>query len=223
MSLHSETGGYGVYDSFVEIKDHSYRSVVRFYENNYKQIQQLPLEEYLDLFTEYLLSLFELAHYKKYLSECQELIELSIEHNIYIYKGEDLLQSTLLRKAACHYHIYETIEAKRVAKELLKINPEDKSAKMLYERCLLRKNKAYINFSRSACIILMLSSAMIISIELLLVRPFYDSYTYLVEFIRNIFFASALLILVSSESYNLVTTRLKLYKLLREIKKRKTV
>lgn len=222
MSSHSGTSGYEVYDNFVEIKGHSFKSVVKFYSLNYRAIKQLPLKEYLELHTEYLNALFELSLYRKYISECDELIEISIEYNIYNYNGEDLLQSTLLRKAASLYHIYETEEAKRITHELLKINPSHKSARLLYEKCLLRKNKSYSNLFRGMTIILLLSSAMIIFIELILVRPFYEAFIYPIEFMRTSIFAAGLLILSLSEGFNYLSIKLKLYNILKQIKLQKS-
>lgn len=221
MSASSGTGGYHVYDNFVEIRGHSYSSLVKFYELNYVEIKQLPLKEYLELHTEYLNALFELSLYRKYLLECDELIEISIMHNIYYYGGEDLLQSTLLRKAACHYNIYDTENAERLAKELLKINPSHKSAKLLYEKCLMRKNKSFVNLGRGISIVLLLSSAMVIFIELVLIRPFYEEYLYATQITRIILFALGLAVLLISEGINFISIRLNLFKLLKEIKNKK--
>ncbi len=222
MSSYSGTGDFHIYDSFVEIKDHSFRSVVRFYEANFSQIQQLPLGEYIELLHEYLNALFELSHYRKYLQNCDELIELSFQHNIVKYEDEDLLQTALLRKAACHYHIYQTDTALRITKELLKISPGHKSARMLYEKCLMRKHKSYVHITRGIAIILLLSSAIVVSVELLLVRPFYDHYVNLIEFIRNLFFIGGLIILTVGETYSRGTTWLSLQKFLKDVNKKKS-
>lgn len=218
MSLYSETGGSHIYESFTEIKDHSFRSVVKFYETNYFQIQQLPVDEYVELLSEYLNALFELSQYRKYIMNCHELIELSIHYNIVAYRGEDILQNTLLKKAACHYHIYQTGEAWKITIELLKINPEQKSARMLYEKCLMRKNKSIVHITRSMAIILLMASAIIVSVEFLLIRPFYDAQVHITELTRNLLFGMGLLILICGETYNRGITWVKLNRLLKKIK-----
>jgi hypothetical protein len=120
--------------------------------------------------------------------------------------GEDVYEKLLFRKAAAHYHLLELTLAENVLWELLKINPENQTASYLLKRCILRSEPSYLRSTKAISIFLFLLSAIVIGIELLVVRPFFDQYAQQVELVRISIFIFALALLVLSDGWHRVAS-----------------
>lgn len=156
-------------------------------------------EDRLELEADYLLSLFELGKYNKLLKRIDPLIEEVIEKNIFRINDLDIFEELLLKKAAALYNTHNISESNRICFEILKLNPGHKVAKSIAYRCALKQKTKLYHLMSAVSIGLFLFSAVIISLELLFVKPFYPDLGNNFEVFRNIVLALASLLLIGGQ------------------------
>ncbi|MEN0002852.1 MAG: hypothetical protein AAF798_01865 [Bacteroidota bacterium] len=195
MSFLKSTRYSKIYREFQAIDALAFQQIVRFYEEKERKIEQLPFEEYFELLVTYVNALFEIGAYNKHLTVVDLVIEASVINNIQYYKGEDVFYKMLFRKAASLFHIHKYEETNYILRELLKMNPQDKSAALFLKKCLRKRNTKLIQSGRAIAIFLLLLTAFVIAFEVLFVRPFYELYTPLIERLRTLIFISGPLVL----------------------------
>lgn len=188
MSLLSPSNHSKTFLDFKEIEENDYRKLIRFFEEKKQIIYKLDFEEQFELLLAYVNALFEIGAYQKYLLVVDFVVESSVLHNIKSFKGEDVFQKLLFRKAASLFNVNENEKADYVLRELIRINPDDKDAILFLKKCLRKMRPSLINNSRAVGIFMFLLAAFIICIEVLFVRPFYHIHTPLVETSRNTIF-----------------------------------
>jgi tetratricopeptide (TPR) repeat protein len=184
-----------LYRHFKEIAADNFRQIIRFCEDNEHKIRYLEFEEYFDFRVAYVNALFEIGAYKKHLLFVDAVIEMVISHNIQVYNGQDIYRDMLFRKAASLYNLYDFDKCVYILRQLIRIDPEDKYAVQLLTVCLRRQSTFLLRLSRALAILLFLVTAVIIFIEVMAVRPFFDRYTTDIELLRNLGFVSGLLVL----------------------------
>jgi tetratricopeptide (TPR) repeat protein len=185
-----------VYRDFKEIEVTNYRRIIHFYEKHEDEIMQLDLGEYFELVEAYTNALFEVGYHQKHLLMIDTALELVIEYNIRHAQGEDIFQKCLFRKASSLYNLREYSQSKYILKELIRIEPYHEDAIMFLKKCARKDEPDILNHAKAVSIFLLLLTALIISVEVLFVRPFYDIYTNLIETSRITTFLIACLILV---------------------------
>lgn len=185
-----------LYRHFKEIEEGAYREIIRYYEENEEEIKQLEFEENFELLISYINSLFEVGAYHKHLLMVDLAIEASISRNIQVYKGEDIFQTLLFKKAASFYNITEFDKADYILRELIKINPYDMDVILFLKKCLRKKEPSWVNTTRAVSIFFFLLAALVICIEVLLIQPFYSMYTNLIETSRISIFLLGLFSLI---------------------------
>lgn len=190
-----------VYKDFLNINTDEYRAIIRYFEEFEKEIFHLELKEYIELKSKYCNALFEIGSYRSYLKLVEEVIALTIENNIQYIKGEDVYQELLFKKAAAYYNIHEYEKAKYILRELIKIDPWNPSAVSFLKKCIRSEKPAYIINIRAIGVGLFLLSAIIIAIELIIIRPYFMEYVDGFEMTRNIIFLLASLCLIGAETY----------------------
>jgi hypothetical protein len=191
-----------VYRDFRAIDGSEWRSIVRFYEEHETEIRSLDFPEYFEMLLAYATALFEIGAYEKYLLMVDVVIEASILNNIKFFKGEDVLQRLLFKKAASYFHTHELGKAEYILRELLRMDPYDESSALFLKKCLRKTQPAFLKNARAVSIFLFLMSALLICIEVIVVRNFYHVYTDLVEVSRNTIFLSGFVVLVGSDLYH---------------------
>ncbi|HEB62466.1 MAG TPA: hypothetical protein ENI82_04855 [Bacteroidetes bacterium] len=178
--------------------------------------------EYFELKVVYLIALFEIGAYHKYLSKVEELIAATILHNIKYHKGEDIYQKLLFKKAAAYYHLSQLEKAEHILRELINMNPYDEVVILLLKKCLQKKQPAYVRHTRALSILAFLLSAVIISVEVLLIRNFFQDYTDSFELCRNIVFIVGLLFLLSGDLFHYVQVNTKVNKFVNAARHRRS-
>jgi tetratricopeptide (TPR) repeat protein len=191
---------------FRELDPGAHREIIRFYEANKRSIPYLDTDDFIEIELSYTNALFEMGRYESFLICARYLLESLIYHNIKYVNGEDVYEKLLFRKAAAHYHLLELSVAEKVLWELLRINPENQSASYLLKRCLLKSETSFLRNARAFSIFLFLFSAIVIGMELLVIRPFFDHYAQPVEFGRISIFLFALMLLVVSDGWHRLTS-----------------
>ncbi len=185
-----------------ELDPSAHRDIIRFYEVNKRSLPHLDVDDYIEIELGYTNALFEIGRYEAFLTSARFLLESLIYYNVKYVNGEDVYEKLLFRKAAAHYHLLELTLAENVLWELLKINPENQTASYLLKRCILRSEPSYLRNTKAVSIFLFLLSAIVIGIELLVVRPFFDHYAQQVEQVRIGIFVFALALLVLSDGWH---------------------
>lgn len=184
---------------YSKIEKTNYKARIQFYEEQKSKIQELLLKDKIEFDVDYAFALFELGKYSKSKSLLNDLIGVVIRDNIFTINEEDIYQSLLFKKSACHYNLGETEESKHILQELIKINSEEETYQTFYKRCYRNEYKQESKWMGGIVVALFLLSALIISIELMIVRPFFIDWSIGIEMTRNIVFISAILVLAAKE------------------------
>ncbi len=94
-----------LFRTFKEIEADGSRSVLRFVEEHARDISMLPVREYFGLQYAYCAALFETGNYRLVVDGTEELLELSIVHNLDEVDGEDAFRTLLDRRASSLFHL----------------------------------------------------------------------------------------------------------------------
>ncbi len=188
-----------IYAIFKEIDVASYHDIINFYQRNQGSFSQLSTDEYFEVFFVYSNALFETARYRAYTDVTAVLLEMIIFHNIKYINQEDIFESVLFKKAAAHYHLFELDKAEKILWELLKINPSNSVAAYLLRKCKTKQQPTFVRWAQGTSIILFMLAATTIALELLLVKPFFEDFSQLIETLRNCIFISGVVLLIVAE------------------------
>lgn len=189
-----------IYLTYFRIGDNAYREKVRFYEENRDAISQLHYEERFEVDLDYLLSLFEMGRYERYLQKADPLIEQVIEDNIFYIRGENIYNELLFRKAACYYHLQMYDRCKTLLRQLIRMDRKNPLYTGLYTICNRKTgNDIYelVKASSMAAFILVVS----ITVASILCPPVLQQYILMFVKIRMILIGYALGSLVAIELY----------------------
>ncbi|MCO6479085.1 MAG: hypothetical protein J5I94_20790 [Phaeodactylibacter sp.] len=188
MPFYQSTYHSRIFRDFREIDAVNYRRIIRFYEDKEEDIKRLDFDEYFELITAYVNALFEVGAYQKHLLMVDVVVEMVIVNNVEVYKGEDIYQKMLFRKAASLYNILEYAKAEYILRELIKIDPFNEDFILFLRKCLRKKEPGFLNKAKATGILLFLLSAFVISVEVLFIRPFYKNHVDVVESSRTAIF-----------------------------------
>lgn len=191
-----------IYQEFKEIDQSEFRHIVSFFETRHDAIQQLPFSEYLELLLVYADALFEIGTYHSYLSVADQIIAITIDHNIKYYHGEDIFYNVLFKKAAAHFNLLEYDKATHILKELIKMNPENDVVVRFLKKCKRQNRPEFLKSTRATSVFLFLLTAAVIAVELFIIRPFFGEYVPEIELVRNVVFSSGWIILISGDLYH---------------------
>jgi tetratricopeptide (TPR) repeat protein len=191
-----------LFRTFHGLDPQSYQEIIRFFEEHETEIQTLDFDEYFELLTTYVNALFEVGAYAEHLLMVDTVIEISIQNNLVEYRGEDIFQRSLFKKAASLYHRHRYPEAEHVLLELLKMRPQDPAALHFLHKCLCTNYPQVRSNARATAVFLIFSCVFLIGIEVLLIRPFYGMYTSVFEWSRNSIFILALGAIAFGELYH---------------------
>ncbi len=216
--MHTLSTSTKLYQDFKDIDGVEYHTIIRFYEAKATAISRLNFDLYFDILVDYTNALFEVGAYNKHLSTVDEVIRLSIEHNIQFYKGEDIYFKNLYQKAATHYNRLEHEEAIHILKELIKIAPYHGLSILFLKKCMNRAQPNYIKIARAASIVLFLSATIITAIEVIYIHPFSPRYTDVFEQLRFATLVFGMLVLVGTFLYHRYTINHQVNKFVNKIR-----
>ncbi len=212
-----------LYLEFLEIAPNEYRGTVTFVEEHLEGLKRIPFNEYFEILLAYLNALFEIGHYRDYLRRVDLAIEASILKNIKEYNGCNVYEQLLFRKAASNYNIMEYKKAEYIIEELIKINPLNKGYSAFLKRALHKNVPDYVMTLRAAGMFAFMLSAFVISIELLVIRNFFEVYATKVEFGRNIIFVMGWVFLLGGELFFRYGVHKKVEKFVAQVKMKKHI
>lgn len=191
-----------LYRDFLAIEPKNYHAIIRFYEQWEAQIAKLDDDQHYELLFAFTNALFEVGAYRQFLAVVDQAILVSLDESFHKEEAfkQQLFEQLLFRKAAAFVQVIEPAKAEHVVRELLRINPRHALAPLLLQKTLRQQNTSINTVTRAMAILLFGLSALIILIEVLVIRSFYDMYTAPVELSRNLIFIGGLLILGLGEA-----------------------
>lgn len=192
-----------IYRDFLAIEPKDFHSLIRFYEEQENQIEQLEPEEFYEMQQCFTHALFEVGAYRQFLAVVDRAIlsVLDSEYESVRDEGErKSFEQLLFRKAAAYLQTLQPAKAQHVVSELLRINPQHEMGLLLLRKALRQQDTLINRKTRAAAILFFGLSALVILVEVLFIRPFYHQYTPNVELSRNLIFLLGLLVLGGGEA-----------------------
>ncbi len=191
---HSET-----YLAFLALEAGAHKERIQYIEENFFKLRDLDADEYFDMMVLYGEALFESGEYARQAKLADHILEMSIARNIVQHRGRDVYFETLFKKAASLHNLDKLDQAVHILKELIKINPDHESSKLFLINCLIRQKKLLVRPYRNISLMLLLSSALVIALELIVIRRFWPQWTMIIEMVRNGLFVSGVILLIAGE------------------------
>lgn len=187
------------YQGFKAIDSGEFREKIRFVSRNTAALRELPVPEYAEVMDAYAEALFETGRYAEHITLADHLVEIAIEYNIGSVNGRNLFFETLFQKAASLYNLDRLDETMYVLEELIKIDPRHESTRLFLINCHVETQKRRLHRIRTTSMVLILLSALVIAVELLIMRSFFPDFVRPTEIVRNTLFILGASILVSGE------------------------
>ncbi len=209
------------YEAFLAIEAGAYKEKIQYIEENFFLLRELQAEEYFDMMVLYGEALFETGEYSRQAKLADHILEMSIERNIVLHRGQDVYFETLFKKAASLHNLDKIDPAIHILKELIKINPDHESTKLFLINCIIRQKKASVRPYRNMSLVLLLASAFVIAMELIVIRRFWPTWASIVEIVRNGLFITGVLLLITGEVMVRYRAVEDVYSFTRETKRKK--
>ncbi|MBK7634049.1 MAG: hypothetical protein IPJ13_06920 [Saprospiraceae bacterium] len=171
MPVHSRN----IYLSYFRLGDDAWREKVRYYEENKKAIDGLYFDEKIELDIDYLICLFEVGRYERFLRFVDPIIESVITENIYTFKGDNIFNDLLFKKAACLYQQYDYKKTKEILLQLIAMDPDNNLYIGLYSICNRKlNNDLYLTLKATAMSALLIVCG--ITLARILLEPIFEIY-----------------------------------------------
>ena len=199
--MNKDNGNSDFYFKYHRIGSNAFRDKVRYYEDNKDQIHYLSYEERVDVDLDYILCLFEIGKYHKFLSKADALIEVVIIDNIFTYNGLNIYNDLLFKKAACLFNTGQYNQSEKVIKAILNLDEENKSARALFAKCKRKKGRDWYEGTKALAVVMFLSAISIALAELLVIKPFYNQFLYSFSFLKISCLVLGILALAGNEAY----------------------
>ena len=181
--------------------NNAFRDKVRFYENNKALVHYLTYEERIDVDLDYLLCLFEIGKYHKFLSKADALIEVVIIDNIFVYNGLNIYNDLLFKKAACLYNTGQYNKSEKVLKAIVKLDEDDHAARALFGKCKRKQGRDWYEGTKAIAVVMMISAVGIAVAELLIIKPFHAEFLPSFTMLKFTSFILGIIALIGNELY----------------------
>lgn len=199
MSSPEQPSATPLYRSFRELRSASFRTVMRFVEDHTRDISLLPVHEYFALQYGYVAALHQAGHHARVAELTEELLEVSIVHNLREVDGEQAFEVLLYRRADAFFHLAEYRAATHVATELVRLQPDDPEAVSLLERTLYQRYNPWVARLRQLSVVLFLVAASLIAFEVLVIHNFFSGWSDGFELARNVSFVVGWSVLLGAD------------------------
>ncbi|THH37658.1 hypothetical protein [Neolewinella litorea] len=155
-----------------------YHRIIRMYEEREQEIGRLDVLENFELTVHYVDALFETGAYRQHQLMVDLVIHASIRHDIRYVPGreEEIYEYQLFRKAASAFRIQEYGTAEHVLRELIRMRPRRDVYVRFLRTTLFRQQREVLQFGRAACILCMLLTALVVTLNLLVIQNFFPVY-----------------------------------------------
>ena len=195
LTAHADTA----YQGFKAIDSGEYREKIRYVSRNHVALRELPVQEYAEVMDAYAEALFETGRYSEHMQLSDHLLELAIEYNIHEVNERDLYFETLFQRAASLYNLNRMPEAVYVLEQLIGINPRHESTRLFLINCYVEQQKQKLQLIRTVSMVLILTAALVIGLELLVIRTLFPALQGATELLRNALFICGASVLIIGE------------------------
>ena len=190
-----------VYLEYFLIKEGKEHDRIRYFENHKLEIENLPYINLLEIYTDYCFALFRISAYDDFLKRVDKLIQEVVNENLERVRGLEVFNTLLFYKAMCKYEKYAYDEALYILKELIRIDNSERKYQELFCRIKLVEMRSRSEKIRASVLLMVISSALVIALELFVIRSFYPEWTNEVEALRNGLALGAIFLLIFNELF----------------------
>lgn len=191
------------------IEPTDYHGIIRMYEEREQEIGRLDVVEHFEITVLYVDALFETGAYREHQLMVDLVIHASIRHDIRYVPGreEEMFEYQLFRKAASAYRIGEFATAEHVLRELIRMRPGREVYFRFLRTTLFRRKSGTLQFGRAACIFCMLLTALVVTVNLLVIQSFYPALAPAFTGVSIAIFAMGMCTLLGSYAYTYYLSR----------------
>jgi len=185
------------------IEPTDYRGIIRMYEEREQEIGRLDVVEHFEITVLYVDALFETGAYREHQLMVDLVIHASIQHDIRYVPGreEEIYEYQLFRKAASAYRTGEFATTEHVLRELLRMRPGRDTYYRFLRTTLFRRQSGTIQYGRAVCILCMLLTAAVVTVNLLVIQTFFTELAPLFNTVSATLFSVGILALLSVYAY----------------------
>jgi hypothetical protein len=177
---------------FRQIPPNQHFAIIRFFEQNSSAFDQLKPEEYVLFLSYYVDALYEEGGFDaQILSNTQELLELSIVHNVQFVDGQDIYLRSLLQRAVAFIRLKRVAEATVLAEQLIRLAPKQKICHQLLRDCLMLQRPQWVQQTAAAAILVVLVAMVLSFTEILLPPTWHDVAANTLSFLSTLAFGVA--------------------------------
>ncbi len=170
-----ESRSHHIYLRYFGIGDDAWREKVRFYEENARNLDTMYFDDRIELDMDYLLCLFEVGRYERFLSKIDSVLETIITENIFNFKGVNIFNELLFRKAACYFQLHQYEKSKNILRQLISIDSSNSLHIGLYTICNRKlNNDIYLSIKATAMAAFLI--VLSITVARIFLEPFFDVY-----------------------------------------------
>lgn len=189
-----------LYRQLRDVDPRDSQRIIRMYEEQEREIGRLDIEEHFDLTVYYADALFSTGAYRQHLMMVDLVIQASIVHNLTSIEGVegDVFEHLLFRKAVSSYRLRDYEQAVHVARELVRINPGREMYVRFLRIIFFRRQKNVLQLGRGGFIFCVLVAAALVTLQLLLIRPFFPGWVEDVQLLIGSVFVLGVLVLLGS-------------------------
>lgn len=195
--LHPNTA----YIDYFNIESNRYSEKISFYEEHKASFDLLLDEVKVEVELDYLLAVFEVGRYDRFLSKVDAFIEWTIIENVETFQEKDIFSLLLFKKAASLYNTSRISEATYVLKELIKIDPKQELYRKLFRRCHRIQFNSRFTMIKGLIVFLLISFIIISVVQLLIVDHFFAASVPIFQYFKIATVGSALALWIGFEGY----------------------
>lgn len=192
-----------LYRQLRDLDPHDYQRVIRRYEEKEDELGRLDALEHFELTVYYVDALYQTGAFRQHQLMVDLVIEASIRECFEVVDGfsSDIFQFMLFRKAAAAYRLRDFDTAIHVGRELVRIDKGRDLYVRFLRAALFKQQTGVLQFGRAAFIFCVLLTALIITINLLVIANFYPNLEPSFQLAIGIVFAFGFLLLAGSYGY----------------------
>jgi len=192
-----------LYRQLRDLDPHDYQRVIRRYEEKEDELGRLDALEHFEITVYYVDALYQTGAYRQHQLMVDLVIEASIRECFEVVDGfsQDIFQFMLFRKAAAAYRLRNFDTAIHVGRELVRIDKGRDLYVRFLRAALFKQQVGVLQFGRAAFIFCILLTALIITVNLLMITNFYPGLETSFQWAIGLVFASGVLLLAGSYGF----------------------
>lgn len=191
----------------------AYADKVKFYEDHKDEFHFLDPGQRNEIQIDFVLCLFEIGRYERYLQEVDQVIELVIRENIYFFEGKNIFNYLLRKKASCYINLKQHKKALPIIEQLIRLDKSDPNHAYIYGLTMRKESMKNEEILKGTAIIALMAGLSLKFAETFVIDPFFEDYLKTFStFTLGLFIIGGGL-LISNEIYRRLSIKSKLNKI----------